>query len=531
MLRLKDIPGLRQIALLLGIAAAVAAGIAVFMWSQRPGMVPLYADLSDKDASAIADALRTAGIEYRLDDASGEVLVAPSQVHSARLKLASQGLPKSSAMGFEMMQQEQGFGTSQFVESARYQHALETELARSVATLQPVRNARVHLAIPKPSAFTRSGDGPSASVLVELHNGRTLEERQVASIVHMVASSVSGLIPASVTVIDQYGRLMTRSDPNGDVGRTNDNFEHTRRLEADYVRRIEQLLAPMTGPGRVSAQVTADMDFSVTEEAKESFNPDRAVLRSEQTSEDVSRSTRTAQGIPGATSNQPPDAKPQAPLIADAQAPAPSGDAGEQSRRATRSYEIDRTLSHTRQAGGAVKRLSVAVLIDHLPKADGKGGTTLLPLDESQLRQVDALVREAVGFSSERGDTVSVQNVPFIVLEVPAAEAVPIWQRGELRDGARLLLGAAVVIVLILAVVRPVMRNLLNPPAPVNAHPLQAVFEPQRERALDEDRLVLGTAEPAVPAFELKLQAARGAVKQDPKRVAQVVKNWVAEGS
>lgn len=530
---LKDIPAVRQLVLLVGIAAAVAAGIGAFMWSQQPGYAPLYADVGDRDAAEIADALRAAGVPFRLDAVSGAVTVPAAQVHEARLKLASQGLPKGGAQGFEQMQQDQGFGTSQFVEAARYQHALETELARSVTSLQPVRNARVHLAIPKPSAFTRKGEGPSASVVVELHPGRSLEATQIASIVHMVASSVPGLTPAAVTLIDQYGRLLTQVDGDSDAARIKENFDHARRIEADYVRRIEQLLAPMTGAGRVSAQVTADLDFSVTEEARESYKPD-GVLRSEQTSEDSTRAALPAQGVPGATSNQPPTAQPQQPLnppaaTAAAGIAAAAPDAAAQSRSATRNYEIDRTVSHTRQPGGSVRRLSVAVLVDHLPKADDKGVIALAPLSAEELQKVEALVKEAVGFSAARGDSVSVQNASFISADLAVPEPPAWWQRSELRDLGRQALGALVVLVLILAVLRPVLRSLLaGPPRPVMALPLETAAG----RELGEDRLSIAAepAPPMVPAYQLKLDAARSAVAQDPKRVAQLVKNWVGEG-
>lgn len=533
--QLKDVPALRQILMLAGIAAAVAVGFMTFNWSQKPEFTPIYANLADKDAAEVAEALRSAAIPFQLDSVSGAVTVPATQVHDARLKLAAQGLPRGTAQGFEMIQQEQGFGTSQFIETARYQHALETELGRTVSSLQPVRAARVHLALPKPSAFTRNREPASASVLVELHPGRSLEQNQVASIVHMVASSVPNLLPASVTVIDQYGHLLTAQDADSELGRTSEQFEHARRVEADYVRRIEQLLTPMMGSGRVSAQVTADIDFSITEEARERYQPDGTVVRSEQLSEEQQRGAAggKAQGVPGATSNQPPAETANPPLntlagAADENAPI------SQSKRSTRNYELDKTVSHTRNASGQIRRLSVAVLVDHLPQPGENGSTSLRPLNAQELAKVEALIKEAVGFNSQRGDSLSVQNAAFLQPEAPPAEALPLWQRPELRDAARQLLGALVVLALIFAVLRPVLRNLMQTPVAAAPPMLNAVIDARGEplqavagQVPTQGRLAAVAAPP--DPYNEKLQMARAAVSQDPKRVAQVVKTWIGQ--
>jgi len=539
---LKDLPAVRQLILLVGLAMAVAAGVALFTWSQQPNYMPVYPGLAEKDASAVAEALRAAGLPVRLDPASGSVTVPGDKIYEARMRLAAQGLPKGTAMGFEMIQQDQGLGTSQFMETARYQLALETELARTVSSLQPVKAARVHLALPKASPFVRRQDNASASVLVELYPGRQLEQGQVSSIVHIVASSVPDLTPGSVTVIDQYGHLLTEGDPDSEAAQSTAQFEQTHRLEADYVRRLEQLLTPMLGAGRVNAQVAADMDFSVTEEAHETYKPDPGAVRSEQTSEDTTRNgAGVAQGIPGATSNQPPAAAPAKPAAAakdtatGAAAPAAAAATGAtnatnadnmvtQSRSNTRNYELDRTLSHTRQPVGRLRRLSVAVLVDNLPRIDAKTGkTALTPLSKDEMAKVEALVREAVGFDAARGDSVSVENAPFAAAEVPAITPLPLWQRPELRDVARQGLGALSVLVLIFVVLRPLLRNLLSASRP--AAPLRVGELPVD---IGEERLSLnGPNGTATMAYEQKLAAARGAVAQDPKRVAQVVKTWL----
>ncbi len=546
--KLQDLPGVRQLLAIAGVALAIAAGITLFFWAQKPNLAPLYPNLGEKDSAEVADALRASGIEFKLDGATGMVAVPADKVHEARLRLASQGLPRGSSVGMEMIQKEQGFGTSQFIETARYQMALETELSRTISSLMAVKGARVHLALPKPSAFARSREQASASVLLELHPGRQLEAGQVASIVHMVASSVPNLLPSAVTVIDQYGHLLTRDGADSDADASSEQFSFSRRVEADYVRRIEQLLAPMMGAGRVSAQVAADLDFSVTEEAREAYNPNPAAIRSEQTNEEANRSgtPNGAQGIPGATSNQPPSPAQAVPLntvngapVAGAEATAAATPPTSETRSATRNFELDKTVSHTRRSPGSVRRLSIAVLVDNLPKANDKGVMVPAALSAEELAKVQALVKEAVGFDEKRGDTVTVQNAAFMPADAMAEIApLPIWQQPEMRDYARQGLGALVVLLIALLVVRPMLKSLMSPAAAPQT--VDAVLETMAERRaviagselsgqVGEDRLSLGTSPaPEVPKiYEQKLVLAKAAVAQDPKRVAQLVKNWI----
>ncbi len=557
---LKDVPLLRQLAMFAGVAIAVALGLSLYNWTQKPLYVPVYPGLSDTDSADLADALRAANIDFRLDGGSGAVTVAPDQVHAARLKAAAQGLPKGGAQGFEMIQQDQGFGVSQFIENARYQLALETELARTVSSLQPVKSARVHLAVPKPSAFTGGSRGAaSASVVVELKAGRQLEGNQVDSIQHIVASSVPNLSPSAVTVIDQYGRLLGSDKDNDEFAQSTEQYQYTRRAEADYVRRIESLIAPMVGANRLSAQVAAQYDFSVTEEAREIYNPQNSVVRSEQTSETQRRdgSTADAAGIPGATSNQPP---PAAPATANTGAPAAAAAATpatptQSTRSETRNYEVDRTLSHTRQQLGRLKRLSIAVLIDNLQRVDAEGKPTSVALTADELAKVEALVKQAVGFDAARGDTVTVQNAPFVVEPVEPQPELPLWQRSDVRDYARQGAGAIAVLSLILFVLRPMLRTLISGRPRDDAQRALAVEAERTQEALSGEHLAadslsltqqqaamttasiegpVGTAsaaQAALPssAYEANLSAARTAVTQDPKRVAQLVKTWLSE--
>ncbi|MDB5969845.1 MAG: fliF [Hydrocarboniphaga sp.] len=552
---LKDIPLLRQLALFGGVAIAVALGLTMFNWSQKPEYVALYAGLSDKDSSELADALRAANIEYRLDPGSGNVTVPPDQVHAARLRAASQGLPKGGAQGFEMIQGEQGFGVSQFIENARYQLALETELARTVSSLQPVSSARVHLAVPKPSAFTGGNRGAaSASVVIELKAGRTLEANQVESIQHIVASSVPNMAPTAVTVIDQFGRLLGSDKRNDEFAESTEQYQFTRRAEADYVRRIESLLAPMVGANRLSAQVAADFDFSVTEEARETYNPQNSVVRSEQTNESQRRdgSSSEAAGIPGSTSNQPPAAVSQTPpadpkTVAAAATTATTATAtpppSQSTRSETRNYELDRTLSHTRQSQGRLKRLSIAVLVDNLTRIGTDGKPASIALTAEELAKVEALAKQAVGFDSARGDTVTVQNAPFVAEAIEPQPELPIWQRGDVRDYARQGAGAIAVLALILFVVRPLLRTLISG-RPSEDQPRGTSAEYQGQAALSgehlaADQLSISSQNDALQAqqhaalppsaYESHITSARAAVTQDPKRVAQVMKTWLNE--
>ncbi|WP_093532801.1 flagellar basal-body MS-ring/collar protein FliF [Stenotrophomonas rhizophila] len=526
--RLQSLQITRRLGLMAMIAVAVAAGLFVFFWSQKPGMVPLYTGLDQKATAEATDLLRAAQIPFELDAATGGITVPEKNLHDARLKLAGSGLTDSGRLGFELMERDPGFGVSQFMENARYQHSLETELSRTINTLRPVRDSRVHLAIPKPSAFTRQRDVASASVVLELRGGQQLERGQIDAIVHMVAASIPDLAAERVTVVDQSGRMLSVSDPNSEAAVNAAQFDQVRRQETSFNQRIRELLEPMTGPGRVNPEVSVDMDFSVTEEAREIYNGEPQKLRSEQTSEN-STTTPGPQGVPGAASNTPPG-----PAAAPATAATPT----ETARNATRNYELDRTLQHSRQPAGRIKRVSVAVLLDNVPRPGANGKTTEQPLSAAELTRVEALVKQAVGFNAERGDTVSVMNAPF-VREVTPVEGPKWWELPQVQDGLRLLLGAIVVLALVFGVLRPALRSITGTPKkpgrddslePHSAD-VQLVDDGEGLPQLGSDRVHLSGQEPLalpVDSYEERLRMAREAVKTDSKRVAQVVKGWVA---
>ncbi|HYM42516.1 MAG TPA: flagellar basal-body MS-ring/collar protein FliF [Steroidobacteraceae bacterium] len=542
--------GLKPVLLLVGLAAAVAVGLSVALWWHGPSYSLLYGNLAAEDQAQIAQALDAAQIPYRLQPGSNAIEVATDRLTDARLKLAGQGLPESGG-GFAALDKDPGFGVSQFVENARYQHALETELARTIASLRPVEAARVHLAVPRQSAFVREHHAASASVFVQLKAGRRLDQSQVQAIVNLVASSIPELEPGQVTVVDQQGHLLSTPDGHDEFSLREQQFDMAHRLEDDYRSRLEALLAPLVGAGRVRAQVVAQMDMSVTEEAREQYRPDSQIVRSEQTSEQTTHDGGGSQGVPGALSNQPPPAgvastpPPIAPPPANAQATAAAGakppagaaqaaaagvagalsaaNAGSTSKESTRNYEIDRTLAYTRQPAGKLKRLTVAVLIDDAHVLDKDGKSRAVPMSPEQLEHITQLVKDAVGYDESRGDVVNVVNSSFTAEEpsAPAGELEKpaLWEKPWFFALLKLVAGAVVLVVLTLTVLRPLVRTLLaslRTPRVASAEASPALSSPQAAAA-------------AVLEHEQQLAQARTLVNQDPKRVARVVRDWVEQ--
>jgi flagellar M-ring protein FliF len=571
---------LKPVLLLVGIAAAVAAGVTVVLWTRGPSYSLLYANIAAEDQSAIAQALDAAQIPYRIQPGSNNVEVASERVSEARMKLAGQGLPEGSGSGFALMDKDPGFGVSQFVENARYQHALETELARTIANLRPVEGARVHLAIPRQTAFVRDHHPGSASVFVQVKPGRRLEQGQVQAIVNLVASSIPEMEASQVTVVDQQGHLLSSPDSHDEFALREQQFDMVHRLEEDYTQRIEALLTPMIGAGRVRAQVVAQMDMAVSEEAREQYRPESQIVRSEQTSEQSSRDGSASGGVPGALTNQPPPAgvaqpppntAPQnnagaAANAANANAnganaaaanaaaanktaggPAPltqpvgttgvGGGDSSSSKSTTRNYEIDRTLQYTRSPAGRLKRLTVAVLLDNMrvPEKDGKFKD--VPLNQQQLDHITQLVKDAVGFDEARGDNVNVVNASFTA--EPAApegelEKSPFWESPLFLNMAKLGAGLIVLLVLVLSVLRPMLRSLVGP-ARRSAQVLprdttEITTQPMPESATAGNPALPGADPKAIAlTHEQQVEQARTLVNQDPKRVAQVVRGWVAQ--
>jgi len=557
---ISQMPMLRQVGLLVGLAASVAIGFAVVLWSQQPDYRPLYGSLAGMDTKQVMDTLASADIPYHVEPNSGALLVKADDLSRARLKLAAAGVaPSDGTVGFELLDKEQGLGTSQFMETTRYRRSLEGELARTVSSLNNVKAARVHLAIPKSSVFVRDERKPSASVLVELYPGRSLEAGQVMAIVNLVATSVPELDKSQVTVVDQRGNLLSEQLQDTALTMAGKQFDYSRRMEGMLTQRVHNILQPVLGNDRYKAEVSADLDFSAVESTSEQFNPDQPALRSEQAVNEQRASSQGPQGVPGALSNQPPGPasapqttggtagaaaaiQPGQPLVdANGQqimdpatgqpmlAPYPS----DQREQTTKNFELDRSISHTRQQQGRLTRLSVAVVVDDQVKVDANGETTRAPWGAEDLARFTRLVQDAVGFDASRGDSVTVINVPFAADRGEEIADIAFYQQPWFWDIVKQVLGVLFILVLVFGVLRPVLNN-------ITGGGKQAAADSDMELGgmigldgeLANDRVSLGGPSSILlpsptEGYEAQLNAIKGLVAEDPGRVAQVVKEWI----
>ena len=531
-------PIAKQIMFLLAIAASIAVGGYVFMWSQTPSYQVLFSGMEAQESSEVATVLQQMKIDYKLDPTTGALLVPASDVQGLRLRLAAEGLPRSSAQGMEILSQEQGFGTSQFIEQARYQRAMEQELARSVSELQNVRSARVHLAIPKQSVFVRERKPPTASVVVNLYAGRTLERGHIAAITHMVAASIPNMKSSDVTVVDQRGNLLSQPERNSSMALSDTQLEFTQKLEQLYISRIEDILTPIVGMNGVRAQVVADVDFTVTEQTQESYNPDLTALRSEQLAEEERVGALGPMGVPGALANQPPgggvapEQAVQENVGEDGEVVAETVTPGSSTRRSTRNFELDRTISHSRLAPGSIQKLSVAVLVDEPTTTDAEGNVVTTPMSDAQMARINTLVMDAIGFNMARGDSLNVVSAPFVTpIEAEPLPGIPLWEQAWVWDVGKQVLGALVVLFLIFGLIRPAFRDLNKSPDKQITNQSENTDGMTAEQVLaassknGEDIAKLTTGSERV---EQHLTNIRSLVQQDPALVAQVVKNWAA---
>ncbi len=518
-------PGGRRIMLLLGAAATVAVMAAVWMWGSQPEYRVLFSNFSDRDGGAIVAELEKMGVPYKYAEGGGAVLVPANKVHDARLKLASQGLPKGGNVGFELME-NQKLGASQFVEQINFQRAMEGELARSIESVSAVQAARVHLAFPKSSIFVSEQKTPTASVVLNLHPGRTLDPQQVSAIVHLVASSVPELSTKSVTVIDQNGNLLSEMGKSpSPTGLDATQIKYVQELQQSVARRIESIISPIVGSGNVRAEATADVDFSRSEQAVESYRPnqtpDAMTIRSQQTSESLNGAA-TAGGVPGALSNQPP-APATAPINPQAQAGAPAAPATPPAttrKDATVNYEVDKTIQYVQQGMGGLKRLTVAVVVNHRRSVDTDGKAAMNPLGEAEMTQITNLVKEAMGFNAERGDSVNVVNTPFALPEVEQIPETPLWKQPTTlqmgKDAGRYLLIGLALLFIYLRVLKPMMKKISELPAPA----------PSAQAALPHGADVMALA-PGQRSYQDNLSRAQKLANEDPRVVANIVKTWV----
>ena len=529
------LPVVRQVGLLVGLAASIALGVAIVLWMQTPNYTMLPGQLSGQTLNDVIAVLEKNNIKYNVDTSTGSLMVESSKVNEAKLKLASENLGLTSGHGFEMIEKDQGFGTSSFLQKARYKRALEGELARTISSMRSIQSARVHLALPKDSAFIRNKREASASVFVNIVSGHTVEKNQIAAITNLVASSISSLKTSQVTIVDNKGKLLSNAESSDMMGLTTSQLDYTRNIEKTFVARIERMLNPIVGMGNVRAEVSAEVDFTQTESTQESFNPDLPAIRSEQSSEEQSQGS-SAGGIPGALTNEPP-ANANAPEQVNQQAGANTKQGSNRvSKRSTRNYELDKTISHTRNRAGAVKRLSVAVVLDNKVaainevakgKKDATNVVKRIPYTQQELERITALVRETVGFNVIRGDSVNVINVPFTKVEFEPIPELPFYEEAWVWDIVKQVLGGLAVLFVIFGVLKPVMKNLAIAP------PVTKIISESGDE-LDEDQLSLSGGDnkkrlAKIASYEENLQLAQTLATQEPKRVVQVVKNWMNE--
>ena len=546
-----SLPAVRQIGLMVMLAATIALAVAVVLWSQAPNYSILYGNLSADDLAEVAGLLDAADVPYKVEHASGSITVPSSKVHQLRIRLATQGMPKGKATGYEVLDKETAFGQSRFLEKVRFQQALEGELANSIRSLDGVAEARVHLALPKESVFVRDRVKPEASVLLKLKGGQTLDKAQIAGIVHLIAASVPKMKPENVTVVDQQGRLLSEKETSSAIGLSNTQFEYTRQLEDAYIHRIQDILSPFVGTAGIRAQVVADVDFTSMEQTRESFVPEKNLVRSEDIREEKN-SLLDPMGVPGALTNKPP----RSGTVAASAPVANTETSGNTSSHVIRNYELDRTIIHSRHAPGRIQRLSVGVVIDYKKKYLDGDKVESVPMTPEEIKHITALVKEAVGFDATRNDSVDVINLPFESLpQMEPAEELPLWQQPWVWELAKPLLGGLFVLWLALGVLRPTLRNLADSGQLLEANadgevllageagsafaglptPEGEAGEALKDMPLKEDEVVLSSDARQAnenregSADKVDIETARSLVQQDPKRVAQVVKTWVLD--
>ncbi|WNY86551.1 flagellar basal-body MS-ring/collar protein FliF [Leclercia adecarboxylata] len=531
-----------KVPLIVAGAAAIAIVVAMVLWAKQPDYRTLFSNLSDQDGGAIVTQLTQMNVPYRFADNGGALEVPADKVHELRLRLAQQGLPKGGAVGFELLDQEK-FGISQFSEQVNYQRALEGELARTIETLGPLKSARVHLAMPKPTLFVREQKAPSASVTVNLQPGRALDEGQISAVVHLVSSAVAGLPPGNVTLVDQTGRLLTKSN-TGDRDLNDAQLKYATDVENRIQSRIEAILGPIVGTTNVHAQVTAQIDFSDKEQTEEQYRPNgdaaQAVMRSRQVNENLQVGGPFPGGVPGALSNQPAPAN-TAPINAPAQNQQNGQQANQQqtaaaansgprtsSRNETTNYEVDRTIRHTKMNTGDVQRLSVAVVVNYKTLPDGKP----LPLTAEQMKQIENLTREAMGYSEKRGDTLNVVNSPFSAVDDNSGE-LPFWKTqsfiAQMMDAGRWLLVVIVAWLLWRKAVRPLLvRRAEEAKALKEQTTLRQETEEAVEVRLSKDEQLQQRRANQRMGAEVMSQRIREMSDNDPRVVALVIRQWMS---
>ncbi|CEK11238.1 flagellar basal-body MS-ring/collar protein FliF [Legionella hackeliae] len=521
----------RQVGLMLGLAASVAIGVAVVLWSREPSYMPLYNEISTRDAADIVDSLQRNGIPFKVDQNQGTILVPTDEAQNARLKLAADGLPRGSGAGYELFADKSTFNTSQFMENARYKQALETELARTISQFHDVKSARVHLAIPRESAFVRDNREPSASVFIDVYPGVEIKKQTIASIINLVASSIPSLSASKVTVVDQNGQLLSEGGGQTLFTNTERYMEYRQTLEQQYVQKIQDILTPLLGFGRVKAKVSADIDFTNFEQTQETYNPESQSLRSEQKMEEKHNVDATATGVPGALSNTPPanaalkqnkdnkNNNNNNKQITNATETAQGNDYRAQT---TKNFELDKTISHTKNQPGTVKRLTVAVLVDDRNVLNPKTKQMeAKPLTQAEVEQIKILVANAIGLNPKRGDSINVVNSHFVKPEpIDPIPDLHFWQKDSFWSIIKQVGAAIFILALVFGLFRPLFKSLIGQKREEEEQPEQAELTYQAQQNLL----------PHANDYESQLALLRQVVDKEPKRVAQVVKTWVERG-
>lgn len=523
-----QLPTRNKTGIIFGLAGLIALVVGTLLWSRTPEYKVLFTNLSDRDGGAIVAALTQMNVAYKFQEGSGAILVEADKVHDARLRLASQGLPKGSVVGFEVLE-SQKLGATQFQEQINYQRGLEGELARSIQSVAAVESARVHLAMPKTSVFLRDQQKPTASVLLTLHGGRTLDRAQVAGIVHLVASSVPEMPPKNVSVLDQSGNLL--SDQNSGSNLDPQQLNYVQTLEHGYNKRILDILEPIVGPGNVRARVTADMDFSIQESTAEIYKPnpsEQAAIRS-QSSNEMTSGGAQAQGVPGAASNQ-----------AGVPPPQPAAGSGTGKKESVVNYEVDKTVRHLKSPVGVVRRLSAAVVVNHRRSVGADGKVTVTPLTNEQIEQITALTREAMGFTKDRGDSLNVANAAFTTEERSAAADLPVWRNPEYialaKEGGKVTGLLLLVLYILFGILRPLLKQM-SAPQVVPADPALALqgAGDGNTTADNADGTAVSLSDAATSsganggATTPQLETPKQITQDDPRVIASVIRNWVAK--
>lgn len=557
--RFKSLPNNKKILFLVALAALFSVIVGAAVLNRQPSYKILFSNIADRDGGQITAALQQMNIPYQLGD-GGTVSVPADKVYDVRLRLAAQGLPKAGGVGFELMD-NQKFGISQFAEQVNYQRAIEGELARTIEAIDSVESARIHIAIPKQSVFVRDQQQPTASVMLSLFRGRLLDQGQVAGIVHLVSSAVPNLPVKNVTVVDQDGNMLSKLSDNDTAGMDQTQLGYVRQVEDGYVKRIESILEPIFGQGNIHAQVTANVDFSEVEQTSESYRPNStpnpSATRSQQVVERLGSGAAAASGVPGALSNQPPSGASAPITLPPGAAPGTAtlsgqsmGPSGALERDITTNYEVDKTIQHTKMPQGVVKRLSAAVVVNYRKMPDKNGELKPTPLTAQEVQQINNLVKETMGYNSQRGDTLNVVNAAFADAAVPVTmqERITDYLTNNAASLIKYALLTIAVLYLLFGVVRPIVKDLVKPQDAVKKGPDGKPLTDASGRLLavagDEEGAAAGAAgakgatnpdgtpenpkDAQMRQYNQNLEAARELVKSDPRMAAQIIKEWIS---